>query len=87
MDASLYAEIFVETCCDFAAFTLIFYEYLITIDREIDLVWGRRFTGATALFLLNRYLALLKYPVYIVGLQALSDMRYTWVSNFAPNWH
>ncbi|EIW61279.1 uncharacterized protein TRAVEDRAFT_44095 [Trametes versicolor FP-101664 SS1] len=77
MDVSLYAENFVEACCDFTAFTLIFYEYLITIDREIDQVWGRRFTGATALFWLNRYLALLKYPVYIVAHQALSDMRYT----------
>lgn len=47
-------------------------------------MWGRRFTGATALFLLNRYLALLKYPVYIVGLQALSDKVSVFVSCGTP---
>ncbi|KAI9063139.1 hypothetical protein FKP32DRAFT_1572420 [Trametes sanguinea] len=64
---------FVEEYCDIAAFALIFYEYIITIDREIALIWNRKLTGATILFILNRYLALLKYPIYIVGLQSVSD--------------
>ncbi len=41
----------------FAAFVV--YEYIITFDREVSLFWRRRFTGATLLFLLNRYITLL----------------------------
>ncbi|KAI9000922.1 hypothetical protein BD414DRAFT_405632, partial [Trametes punicea] len=64
---------FVEEHCDIAAFVLVFYEYTITFDREVALVWGKKLTGATILFVLNRYLALLKYPICIVGLQPISD--------------
>ncbi|KAI0832516.1 hypothetical protein BC628DRAFT_1414807 [Trametes gibbosa] len=67
---------FLETCCDMATFALILYDYAITFDREVAFVWGTRFTGATALFMLNRYLALLKYPIYIVNQVPLSDERY-----------
>ncbi|KAI0660893.1 hypothetical protein C8Q70DRAFT_1099302 [Cubamyces menziesii] len=56
-----------------AAFALICYEYLITLDREVALIWGRKFTGATVLFVLNRYLALFKYPIYIADLIPISD--------------
>ncbi|KAH9846946.1 hypothetical protein C2E23DRAFT_946664 [Lenzites betulinus] len=56
-----------------ATFALIFYDYAITLDREVTFVWGKRFTGATALFILNRYLSLLKYPIYIVNQLPLSD--------------
>ncbi|KAI0766911.1 hypothetical protein BD413DRAFT_480398 [Trametes elegans] len=35
------------------------YEYLVTFDREVALFWWGRFTGASLLFLLNRYLPLL----------------------------
>ncbi|KAI0335556.1 hypothetical protein GY45DRAFT_809576 [Cubamyces sp. BRFM 1775] len=72
-DAAFYSELFVEGCCDMAAFALIFYEYCITLDREVALIWGRKFTGATVLFILNRYLALFKYPIYIVDLVPISD--------------
>ncbi|KAI0764866.1 hypothetical protein C8Q74DRAFT_1174811, partial [Fomes fomentarius] len=37
----------------------VVYEYIITFDREVSLFWRRRFTGATLLFLLNRYITLL----------------------------
>ncbi|KAJ3015486.1 hypothetical protein NUW54_g1035 [Trametes sanguinea] len=53
MDASLYRKIFVEEYCDIAAFALIFFEYIITIDREIASIWNRKLTGATVLFILN----------------------------------
>ncbi|OSD04337.1 hypothetical protein PYCCODRAFT_1466298 [Trametes coccinea BRFM310] len=68
MDTSLYWQTVVEEHCDIAAFALIFYEYIITINREVAFIWNRKLTGATILFVLNRYLALLKYPIYIVGL-------------------
>ena len=37
---------------------LIVFEHLITTDHEIDLFWKRKFSGAAALFLTNRYLIL-----------------------------
>lgn len=35
------------------------YEYVITFDQEVSLFWTRKKTGATWLFFLIRYLALL----------------------------
>ena len=52
---------------------LVYYDYMITLDREVSLIWGQRFTAASTLFILNRYVALLKYPVYIAALSQLSD--------------
>ena len=45
---------------------LIFYEHLITADREIDLFWKPKFSGAAALFLTNRYLILLDSALSLV---------------------
>ncbi|KAH9899782.1 hypothetical protein C8Q73DRAFT_663375 [Cubamyces lactineus] len=70
---ALYSRLFIEACCDMAAFALICYEYFITLDREVALIWGRKFTGATVLFILNRYLALFKYPIYIADLVPIPD--------------
>ncbi|KAI0711554.1 hypothetical protein C8Q76DRAFT_785329 [Earliella scabrosa] len=41
-----------------AARALFLWDYFVTLDREIEYVWGSRFSAATALFLLNRYLNL-----------------------------
>ena len=37
---------------------LVFFEHIITADREIDLFWKHKFSGAVALFFTNRYLLL-----------------------------
>lgn len=37
---------------------LCFYEYIITIDLEVDFFWRGRLTGATLLFLTNRYIVM-----------------------------
>ena len=39
---------------------MLFYEHGITLGDEIDHIWKRRWTGATLLFMLNRYATLLK---------------------------
>ena len=46
---------------------LIFFEHLITTDREIDLFWHHKFSGAAALFLTNRYLILVFSALFLVG--------------------
>ncbi|TFK82512.1 hypothetical protein K466DRAFT_500188, partial [Polyporus arcularius HHB13444] len=47
---------------------LVVYEYLLTLDREVRLVWGagNRFSGASLLFLLSRYTALLRVMAFVV---------------------
>lgn len=34
---------------------LVSYEYLCTLSQELNVVWSRKKTGATLLFLLNRF--------------------------------
>ena len=39
------------------------YEYLLTLDQEVNLFWRRKLTGASVLYFLNRYLLLLLYAM------------------------
>ena len=52
---------------------LYIYDYAITFSREVDLFWGRRFTGASLLFLLNRYLNLAHMVVEACNFAMMSD--------------
>ena len=45
---------------------LILYEYLLTLSDETELFWDGKITGATFLFLANRYLALVNYLYELV---------------------
>ena len=38
---------------------LLCYDYVVTFDQEISVIWQRKWTGATWLFISNRYAALL----------------------------
>ncbi|RPD55564.1 hypothetical protein L227DRAFT_566527 [Lentinus tigrinus ALCF2SS1-6] len=35
---------------------LVLYDYFLTFDLEVELFWRRKFTGASVLFALNRYM-------------------------------
>ena len=37
---------------------LVVYDYILTISQEATVVWRRKWTGATVIFLSNRYLLL-----------------------------
>ncbi|EIW53131.1 uncharacterized protein TRAVEDRAFT_134433, partial [Trametes versicolor FP-101664 SS1] len=37
---------------------LLVWHYLLTFEKEITFFWRRKFSGASALFLTNRYLSL-----------------------------
>ena len=53
---------------------MFIYEYSITLREEISLFWMRKWSVATVLFLLNRYLVLGETIVSLVGLSTtLSD--------------
>ncbi|KAM5541382.1 hypothetical protein V8D89_004936 [Ganoderma adspersum] len=55
---SEYHSLAVSDYTGFATLALIVYEYLITIGAEVELFWRRKVTGASVLFLANRYLVL-----------------------------
>ena len=59
-------------CCNIELFVrihhlttsaLIFFEYLLTFDQEVRLFWGKKITGAVALFFVNRYTTII-YTIY-----------------------
>ncbi|KAI0701122.1 hypothetical protein C8T65DRAFT_697122 [Cerioporus squamosus] len=50
---------FDDDCCWYAGAVFVVYEYIITFGLEVDLFWKRKLTGASVLFFLTRYLALL----------------------------
>lgn len=45
---------------------LFCYEYAITFDEEVRCVWKRRISGASVLFILNRYIMLVASLASIV---------------------
>ena len=53
---------------------LVFYEYTITLGQEIDMFWKRKFTGATVLFLLTRYLLLLYFILDFASIERSSEI-------------
>ena len=67
----LLSRIAFALCADnstsFCAVFLI-YDYTITFGREVDAFWSWRFSGATVLFLSNKYLTLLNH---LLGLSTL----------------
>ncbi|TBU54372.1 hypothetical protein BD310DRAFT_936002 [Dichomitus squalens] len=58
-DVQVASENFFQNCWTFAALTLFFYDCILTFDCEVTLFWkGVHLSGATILFLLNRYITL-----------------------------
>ncbi|KAA1472910.1 hypothetical protein DENSPDRAFT_839294 [Dentipellis sp. KUC8613] len=62
MDAGTFEELVVAlqqmkvvTYFDLSALTLLFYDYLLTLPDELELIWGSRWTITKFVFLLNRY--------------------------------
>lgn len=51
----------------------LLYEYVITIDREVNAFWYRAPTGASILFLSNRYLSFVVNVLGLIEFGHLSD--------------
>ncbi|THG97991.1 hypothetical protein EW026_g4107 [Hermanssonia centrifuga] len=47
---------FILTLITYAMTALVVYEYIITVQQEVMMVWLRKWTLATWLFMINRYL-------------------------------
>ncbi|KAL1938174.1 hypothetical protein VTO73DRAFT_11818 [Trametes versicolor] len=54
-----FASLVLYCRAEVAVVAFLVYEYVITLDQELALFWRRKKTGATCLFLANRYLTLL----------------------------
>ncbi len=52
---------------------LFIYEYFITIGEEVKYFWARKWTGASALFFLNRYVPFTLYVMEFASYASMSD--------------
>ncbi|KAI0704488.1 hypothetical protein C8T65DRAFT_696536 [Cerioporus squamosus] len=68
-----YESIVVNNYCVVAASVFLLYEYVITIDREVNAFWYRAPTGASILFLSNRYLSFVVNVLGLIEFGHLSD--------------
>jgi len=41
-----------------AVFTIVVYDYALTLSREVDLIWKRQWTFVTWLYVISRYYAM-----------------------------
>jgi len=55
-------------CYAIAAAALLYFDYIITLPEEVRRIWGARFTGVTALFVMNRYVPMVGYMVILMSL-------------------
>ncbi|KAK7046530.1 hypothetical protein R3P38DRAFT_73715 [Favolaschia claudopus] len=53
--SEIQAELNLNAYFSLAAFTLLYYDYILTLRQEVSRYWGTRITWATFLFYLNRY--------------------------------
>ncbi|KAH9896100.1 hypothetical protein C8Q73DRAFT_789883 [Cubamyces lactineus] len=65
--------LFLANVALFAEATLIFYEYGITINNEVRLIWRRKVTGASVLFVLNRYIMIMDNIITLASFPAMSN--------------
>ncbi|EJF61393.1 hypothetical protein DICSQDRAFT_37519, partial [Dichomitus squalens LYAD-421 SS1] len=48
-----------DNYCIFAGAVVFLYDAVLTTGQEVTYFWGRRVTGATILFWLNKYMTML----------------------------
>lgn len=56
-----------EVSWELAGIALLYYDFMITISDEVEYIWKRKFTGATALFCINRYVTLLVQTLSVIA--------------------
>lgn len=52
---------------------LLAFDFVITFDREVRLVWRGKLTGAAILFVLNRYWLFFEYITQMVTMYPMSQ--------------
>ncbi|KAF4615902.1 hypothetical protein D9613_011369 [Agrocybe pediades] len=57
-----------------AAYVMLLYDHMLTFSDEVERIWKARFSGATLLFLINRYVTPLQF---IIIIDAFNDPIWT----------
>ncbi|KAI0690466.1 hypothetical protein C8T65DRAFT_671606 [Cerioporus squamosus] len=70
---AVYDTLSLSNRCGIASFTFLVYEYLVTFDQEVRMFWHGRWTGATILFFLTRYIPILAYAAEVMEFISMSD--------------
>ncbi|KAL6300947.1 hypothetical protein BKA93DRAFT_828648 [Sparassis latifolia] len=55
-----------DNYCEVAALAVLFYDHMLTLPAEVRFLWTRKFSGATLLFMLNRYITLFGKTILLV---------------------
>ncbi|KAJ7152686.1 hypothetical protein C8R43DRAFT_1003280 [Mycena crocata] len=73
-DAQIQTDLFISRYLIFIPFTIVLYDYVLTVEQEVARYWGTRLTWPTFLFYLNRYTALFgTIPILVEFLLTNSD--------------
>ncbi|KAL4254068.1 hypothetical protein ABKN59_002446 [Abortiporus biennis] len=67
----LYSGVFAMVLVNFSSITIVIYDYFLTIGDEIAYIWSQKITGASIIFLLNRYLTLLYVLLLCLSLSGI----------------
>ncbi|KAI1791893.1 hypothetical protein LXA43DRAFT_888617 [Ganoderma leucocontextum] len=76
-----YSSLAINSYGRVASVAFILYDYAITFDQEVEMFWKeafakRKLTGATALFLVNRYLVLALRLANLLGFVPMTDKKH-----------
>ncbi|KAI1791801.1 hypothetical protein LXA43DRAFT_377798 [Ganoderma leucocontextum] len=63
LEAIEFESFLVGSYCQMATIAFVLYEYIIITQDEIRFFWGKRLTGATVLFWLNKWIIILYYAI------------------------
>ncbi|KAH9919766.1 uncharacterized protein BXZ73DRAFT_104874 [Epithele typhae] len=80
---SAYAAGLVDNRCAVAVQTFFIYECILELPREVELFWKRPWTGATVLFIANKYLFLLHQVLSAIALRTTFSADSVLLSEFS----
>ncbi|KAI0783711.1 hypothetical protein C8Q75DRAFT_833280 [Abortiporus biennis] len=64
----LYNRLQIENYCILASSVLLFFDTILTFPKEVQRIWRRRFTGATFIYALTRYVNVAERITLVVSL-------------------
>ncbi|KAL4251418.1 hypothetical protein ABKN59_005594 [Abortiporus biennis] len=64
----LYNRLQIENYCILASSVLLFFDTILTFPKEVQRIWRRRFTGATFIYALTRYVNVVERITLVVSL-------------------
>ncbi|RPD72646.1 hypothetical protein L226DRAFT_614790 [Lentinus tigrinus ALCF2SS1-7] len=64
---ALYDSMLGDNYLGWVPIALLIYDFVLTFDREVELFWKRKLTSASVLFILTRYIAIVRVLLSIMG--------------------